>query len=340
MKELLFSLCSLDGVSGNENAVLRYIAQMILPYADEVYFDRMGNLVCFKKGKNVPKRKILFASHADEVGLVVKHIEDDGTLLFDSIGILAGSLPTRRVLVGDSKLPGVIGSKPIHLIPRSERSKPQNLDDLYIDIGAESKKQAEEYVKVGDYVSFDSECIMLSENLIKAKAVDDRAGCAVLIKLIMSELSYDTHFVFTRREELGTLGAVSAANNLTPDICIVCEATTAQDIYGTPDMKKVTKLGEGVVLPFMDGGTLYCKELYRIATEIADENGIKWQTKTQVAGGTDARSFQREGHGCRVLGVALPTRYIHSAACVCSLEDLDSQLRLCLQLEKVLGGIE
>lgn len=340
MKDLLFSLCSLDGVSGNEDALLQYIAEMILPYADKVYFDRMGNLVCFKKGKNIPKKKILFASHLDEVGLVVKYIEDDGTLLFDSIGILAGSLPTRRVFVGESKLPGVIGSKPIHLIPKSERSKPQSLDDLYIDIGAESKAQAEEYVRVGDYISFDSECTMLSEKLLKAKAVDDRAGCAVLIKLIMSELSYDTHFVFTRREELGTLGAVCAANNLALDICVVCEATTAQDIYGTPDMKKVTKLGEGVVIPFMDGGTLYSKELYEVATALADEKGIKWQTKTQVAGGTDARSFQREGHGCRVLGVALPTRYIHSSACVCSLEDLDSQLRLCLQLEKVLGGIE
>ncbi|MBE6704263.1 MAG: M42 family metallopeptidase [Ruminococcaceae bacterium] len=340
MKELLLSLCTFDGVSGNEFALLDHIANMILPFADKVYFDRIGNLVAFKKGRNVPKKKVVFAAHADEVGLVVKHIEEDGTLLFTDIGILASSLPTRRVFVGKKRLPGVIGSKPIHLIPKTDRAKQITYDELYIDIGASSREEAEKYVRVGDYVSFDSECVMLSDNILKAKAIDDRAGCAVLIGLIKSELEYDTYFVFTRREELGTLGAISAANELCPDICIVCESTTASDIYGTPDMKKVVKLGNGVALPFMDGGTLYTKRLFKLATALADKNGIKWQTKTMVAGGTDARSFQREGHGCEVLGVALPTRYIHSSAGVCNLDDFAAQNGICHELSKILGGIE
>ncbi len=340
MTELLMALCSSDGVSGNEQGLLDSIAHMLLPFSDKLYFDRSGNLVCFKKGKQVPKKRVVFAAHADEVGLAIKHIEDDGTLLFTDIGILASSLPARRVLVGEDKLPGVIGTKPIHLLPKSEREKQISYDELYIDIGADSKEQAQQYVKVGDYVSFDSECVMLSDKLLKAKAIDDRAGCAVLISLIKSELEYDTYFVFTRREELGTLGAISAANSLQPDICVVCEATTASDIFGTPDMKKVVKLGGGVALPFMDGGTLYTKRLLNIATTLADEKGIKWQTKTMVAGGTDARSFQREGHGCEVLGVALPTRYIHSSAGVCNLDDFKAQLDICRELSKVLGGIE
>ncbi len=340
MKELLLSLCTFDGVSGNEFAFLDHIADMILPFADKVYFDRIGNLVAFKKGRNVPKKKVVFAAHADEVGLVVKHIEEDGTLLFTDIGILASSLPTRRVFVGKEKLPGVIGSKPIHLIPKTDRAKQITYDELYIDIGASSREEAEKYVRLGDYASFDSECVMLSDNILKAKAIDDRAGCAVLIGLIKSELEYDTYFVFTRREELGTLGAISAANELCPDICIACESTTASDIYGTPDMKKVVKLGNGVALPFMDGGTLYTKRLFKLATALADKNGIKWQTKTMVAGGTDARSFQREGHGCEVLGVALPTRYIHSSAGVCNLDDFAAQNDICHELSKILGGIE
>ncbi len=340
MKELLMSLCSFDGVSGNEWALLDHIAQMILPFADKVCFDRVGNLVAFKKGKSVPQKKVVFAAHSDEVGLVIKHIEQDGTLLFTDIGILASSLPARRVFVGEKKLPGIIGTKPIHLLPKSERAKQISYDELYIDIGAQSHEEALEYVKVGDYVSFDSECVMLSDKLLKAKAADDRAGCAVLINLIKSELEYDTYFVFTRREELGTLGAISATYQLCPDICVVCEATTASDIYGTPDMKKVVKLGNGVALPFMDGGTLYTKRLHKLATELADKKGIKWQTKTMVAGGTDARSFQREGHGCEVLGVALPTRYIHSSAGVCNLDDFKAQLDICRELSKVLGGIE
>lgn len=338
MKDLLIKLCSYDGVSGNEFSLLDHIAEMILPYADKLYFDKAGNLNAFRKGKRPSSKKVLFAAHADEVGMVIKSIEDDGTLLFDDIGILASSLPTRRVFVGEKKLCGVIGSKPVHLVPRADRNKPVTYDDLYIDIGALSKEEAEKYVSIGDYVSFDSKCVMLSENILKAKAIDDRAGCAVLISLIMSELEYDTHFVFTRREELGTLGAISAANSIKPDICIVCESTTASDIYGTPEMRKVVKLGEGVALPFMDGGTLYTKRLWNMATELAKEKGIKWQTKTMVAGGTDARSFQREGHGCEVLGVATPTRYIHSSAGVCDLRDFLAQAELCKELAKILGG--
>ena len=200
MKDLLIKLCSYDGVSGNEFSLLDHIAEMILPYADKLYFDKAGNLNAFRKGKRPSSKKVLFAAHADEVGMVIKSIEDDGTLLFDDIGILASSLPTRRVFVGEKKFCGVIGSKPVHLIPRADRNKPVTYDDLYIDIGALSKEEAEKYVSIGDYVSFDSKCVMLSENILKAKAIDDRAGCAVLISLIMSELEYDTHFVFTRRE--------------------------------------------------------------------------------------------------------------------------------------------
>lgn len=340
MKELLLSLCSLDGVSGNEFSILERIAEMIFPYADDLYFDRAGNLVCFKKGKEKPRKKVLFAAHADEVGMVIKSIEEDGTLLFDSIGILATALPTRRVFVGKERICGVIGSKPVHLLPKSQRGKAVTDEELYIDIGALSRDEAIKHVSVGDYVSFDSEYVMLSEDILAAKAIDDRAGCAVLIKLISSALQYDTTFVFTRREELGTLGAISAANNLNPDICVVCESTTASDIYGTPDMKKVVKLGEGVALPFMDGGTLYSKNLYALATALADRKGIKWQTKTMIAGGTDARSFQREGNGCQVLGVALPTRYIHTSRGICSFCDFYAQTELCLELSKILGGIE
>ena len=174
MRKLLSELCAVNGVSGNEGKVLEYIAELVLPYADEVYFDRMGNLVCFKKGKESPKKRILFAAHADEVGFVIKHIEEDGTLLFDDIGILPSAMPTRRVLVGDGEIPGVIGSKPVHLIPKAQRGKNVSAEDLYIDIGAKDREEAEKYVGIGDYVAFDSECIMLSENIMKAKAIDDR----------------------------------------------------------------------------------------------------------------------------------------------------------------------
>ena len=120
MRELLCELCGKNGVSGFEGRVLDYIAELVLPHVDSAYFDRAGNLVCFKKGKRIPKRKIVFAAHADEVGFVVKHIENDGTLLFDGIGIMPSSMPTRRVVVGEKEIPGVIGIKPVHLIPKEQ----------------------------------------------------------------------------------------------------------------------------------------------------------------------------------------------------------------------------
>lgn len=340
MRKLLRDLCDIPGVSGFEEKVLERIAELVLPFADKVYFDRLGNLICFKKGRNTPKNKVVFAAHADEVGMVVKHIEENGTLLFETIGIMASDLPTRRVSVGEKAIKGVIGAKPIHLIPKEARGKNASADDLYIDIGAMDREDAEKYVKVGDVVSFDSETVMLSENILKAKAIDDRAGCAILIGLMRSELSFDTYFAFTRREELGTLGAVQTANEIKPDICVICESTTASDICGTPDMQKVVKLGGGAAVPFMDMGTMYSKDLYELCGRVAAENGIKIQTKTKVAGGTDARTFRREAGGCRVLGVSVPTRYIHSAGGVCDLRDYDEAFRLCVQLEKVLGGIE
>ncbi len=340
MEKLLCDLCNTDGVSGFEGEILEKIASLVLPYADKVYFDRLGNLICSKRGRKAPKKKILYVAHADEVGMVVKHIEENGTLLFDSIGIMAGALPTRRVRIGKNKINGVIGIKPVHLLPKSEKGNAVSESELYIDIGAQNAQDAEKYVKVGDYVSFATKSECFSENRLCAKALDDRIGCAVLIELIRSELEYDSYFAFTRREELGTLGAVQAANELAPDITVVCESTTSLDIYGTPDMKKVTKLGEGVAVPFMDGGTLYTGKLYDIALETAKENNIKIQTKTVVAGGTDARTFRSEGHGSCVLGIALPCRYIHSAACVCDTSDIHAMKNLVFALEKKLGGIE
>lgn len=340
MEKLLCELCNTDGVSGFEGEILEKIADIVLPYADKVYFDRLGNLICSKRGKRVPKKKIVYAAHADEVGMVIKHIGENGTLLFDAIGIMAGVLPTRRVRVGKNKISGVIGIKPVHLIPKSEKGSVVSESELYIDIGAENSQDAAKYVKVGDFVSFATESEYLSENKLCAKALDDRIGCAVLIELIKSELEYDSYFVFTRREELGTLGAIQATNELAPDITVICEATTSLDIYGTPDMKKVTKLGEGVALPFMDGGTLYTGSLYDIAVATAKKNNIKIQTKTVVAGGTDARTFKSEGHGSCVLGIALPCRYIHSAACVCDTSDIQAMKELVFALEKKLGGIE
>ncbi len=334
---LLRELCDMDGVSGYEGDFLEEVSRLLLPYADNMGFDRLGNLLVFRKGKKPRKGKLLFAAHADEVGMAVKHINEDGTLLFDAIGILATALPARRVVVGKENLPGVIASGPIHLVPKADRNKNVTEDDLAIDIGAGGREEAEKHVKVGDRVRFASESFLLSENRLAAKAIDDRAGCAALVDMIRRGTGYDTYFAFTRREELGTVGAMQVAYEIKPDVCIVCEATTAADTFGTPEMRRVTTLGKGAAVPFADGGTVYDRELFRKAFDLAEEKDIPLQTKTAIAGGTDARSFQRSGGGCRVLGVAVPTRYIHSAWGVCDLADVFAARNILRELETELG---
>lgn len=342
--ELLSPFCECCGVSGFEhegkNPIGRYITECIKPYCDEAYLDRAGNIIAFKRGKARPKSKVMLAAHMDEVGFVIKHINDDGTLLFDGIGISPSAMPCSRVRIGDSGVHGVIGMTPIHLLSKQEREKPVSEDSLFIDIGASGKEEAEKYVAVGDFAVFDNGCVPLSDTRLIGKAIDDRIGCAVLCDIIKETLPYDTYFAFTVREELGTLGASAAVNGVKPDIAVAVEATTASDIPSCEGSDRVCVLGGGTVLPTIDGGTSYDKALGLIARDIAEKAGIKYQNKQKIAGGTDARTFQRASGGVRVLGIALPCRYIHTASCVADAGDVIATKRLATLIAQSFGGID
>lgn len=350
--QLLETLCLTSGVSGFEDvelcsddgktvpSVADTIAELIKPYVDSAYFDNSGNIIAFKKGRKTPKKRILFAAHMDEVGFMVKHICADGTLLFDSIGVSASSQPCQKVFVGKKCVPGIIGSKPVHLLSAEDRKKGITEDALFIDVGARSREQAQEIVSTGDVVLYDSKIRHLSENRIKAKALDDRIGCAALCALVRRELEYDTFFAFTTGEELGTRGAFAVASAVKPEVAVVVESTTASDIPGCDGADAVCRLGEGVVLPFMDGGTAYDRELRKFALEVAGKNGIKTQTKSKIAGGTDARTIQRTAGGCRVIGVALACRYIHTAAGVGDTRDIAGVQKLIFALADKLGEFD
>lgn len=328
IEEYLRAFCECDGVSGCEHegdgCIANLIIEKIRPHCDEAYIDRAGNIVALKKGTSNNAGRLLFAAHMDEVGFAVKHINDDGTLLFDDIGISASAMPCRRVRIGERKIPGIIGMTPVHLVTKAEREKPVSADSLYIDIGAKSREEAEKLVSLGDCAAFDGEYEFLSESRVRSKAIDDRIGCAVLCRLIAEKAKYenDVYFVFTVGEELGTLGACAAANGINPDCVFVVEATTASDIPGCEGRDKVCSLGMGAAVPTMDGGTSYDKVLGESVRLLAKENGVAVQNKLKVAGGTDARTFQRAAGGTRVLGVALPCRYIHTASCVADVGDM------------------
>lgn len=329
MLNLLKQLCALSGVSSWEDEVRDFIRTQAQPYADSIRTDAIGNLIVFKKGKKPTGNKLLLSAHMDEVGLMVKKIEEDGTLRFSTVGgIDRRVLLGKRVFVGEKRIPAVVGNKPIHLTTKEERKSVPKLDQLYLDLGAENREEAEQLVSLGDVATFDPECMEFGNRMLKAKAIDDRVGCAVLLTLLKEELPMDCTFVFSAQEEVGTRGAFGYAFSVKPEIALVVEGTTASDIPGTPEHMTVCAPGLGPVIPFMDGGTIYDRGLFELLRRLAEENGIPWQTKHRVAGGTDGRTIQRSRQGVRVAGVAAAVRNIHTPSSVASLADCEEMLKL------------
>ena len=333
MLDTLKTLCYLSGVSGFEDEVRDYILERVMPFSDSILTDAMGNLIVTKKGKKASSEKVLLCAHMDEVGLIVAGIDDDGYLRFDFIGgIDRRVIIGKRIYIGRDRIPGIIGIKAYHLVDDEEEKKVPKREDMYIDIGVSTKKDAEELVCLGDAGVFADSVIEFGNGFLKAKAIDDRVGCAALIKLIESDLPCDCTFAFTVQEEVGLRGAKIAAARVNPDIAIVLEGTTAADLPEVSEGKRICKLGDGLVIPFMDRGTIYSRNLYERVTKIADANGIKWQTKTLIAGGTDAAAIQRSGSGVDTIAISTPIRNIHSPASTAKLEDFEQMPRLAMLL--------
>ena len=322
MMNTLKDLCLLDGVSGNEGKIAEYIVNKIAPYA-ECYIDPLGNVIAHKKGTSSAKKRVLFDAHMDEVGLIITGIKDDGMLTFSCIGgINTEVLLAKRVKIGD--VYGVICVKPIHMLSGDEKKKVPDKEGLLIDIGASSKADAEQYIEIGDTAVFDSDYVEFGDNKIKAKAIDDRLGCAILIDIIKSYLPFDAWFSFTVQEEVGLRGAKTAAFSVEPDYAIAIEATTACDIIDTPENKSVCKLNEGAVISFMDGSTLYEKALFNSTINTANNIGKKIQVKRGTSGGNNAGAIHLTKSGVRTVSLSIPCRYLHSPECVIDKRDIES----------------
>ncbi len=320
---LIKELCNLSGVSGNEGEVRNFIKEKITPYADEIMVDTIGNLIALKKGDS--SKKVMVSCHTDEVGFIISGVNDNGFLEFKTVGgIDTRVIISKKVTVGDNKIPGVIGMKAVHLQKKSERETVPEVSSLYIDIGTKTKDDALSKVKLGDYVAFDTSFEMLSEDTFKAKAIDDRAGCAILMELIKKPVKYDTYFCFTTQEEVGLRGARLASHRIMPDIALVIEATTCNDVYGCEDHEYVTNIGGGAVVTFMDRTTIVDKKLRTWLFESAKSAGIPVQYKRATAGGNDAGRIHLTGAGVKTASLSVPTRYIHSPAGIASKKDIQA----------------
>lgn len=331
MLKLLEQLCLTDGVSGYETPIRNAIAEKCRPYADSMEVDNMGNLIVFKKGRKSGGPKLMIAAHMDEVGFVVKTAEESGYLRFEEAGgvdprVVLG----RKVLIGKDHVPGVIGLKAYHLVSPSEVKNVPKISSMYIDIAAEDKESALNLVKIGDPIVFESDFLRFGEggHRIKAKAIDDRIGCAQMIKLLEKDLPMDVTFVFTVQEEVGLRGAKAAAFTVEPDIALILEGTTSADMPGVEDSKRVTLIGKGPVIGCVDSGTIYDRRIFEFLRDEADRAGIPWQIKNFIAGGTDAAAIQRSRAGVRVCNISTPVRSLHAASTVADERDMENGLKL------------
>ena len=335
MLELLKNLCSIDGTSGDEGAVRDFIISKIDGFCDW-RTDNLGNIIVFKKGKKSAPFKLMIDAHTDEVGLIVTSITSTGFLKFKTVGgIETSSLMFRRVRLGN--IYGVISGKPVHLVSGEEGKKLPKADTLYIDIGASSKEEALKLVNPGDRAVVCGEFYTVGDKVI-SKAIDDRVGCAVLIDLIRSDSEYDFYGSFSAQEEIGLRGAKTAAFGIDPKYAIVLEGTTAADIAGVPDEKRVCKLGNGVAVSFMDGATVYDRPLYNAALN----SGISAQPKCAVAGGNDSGAVHLSREGVRTIALSVPCRYIHSESSVADKRDIYALRELAEYMKNYIlsGGAE
>ena len=333
---LLKDLSDARGVSGNEGAVRELIAGALAGSVDESRVDALGNLICVRKARverasSWPTR-VMLAAHMDEVGLMVSGFNADGTLAFQKVGGIDDRvLLSKQVLVGAEAVVGVIGCRPIHLLTTPERTRAVEAKKLSIDIGATSKASAEKLAGIGDYVTFRTTFEVLDQGagrIAKGKAFDDRVGCAVLVELLRDDYSFDLYGVFTAQEEVGLRGARTAAYAVEPDVAIALEGTICDDSPKEKDESPVTELGKGPAITLMDRSFVADRRLGALLKRCAEEDGIPFQYKQAISGGTDSGAIHLAREGVPAATVSVPCRYIHAPVNLVSLDDMDNAVRL------------
>lgn len=321
----LEALTNIYGVSGDEGRVRKYLKDALDGMGLSYKTDTIGNLIVHKEGTG---RRVMVCAHMDEVGMIVRGILDNGLISYSQSGVDPRVVISKRVVIGRDDVEGVIGAKAIHLQSRSELSRALPHDELYVDIGAKDKEDAKKYVKLGDRIAFTTRFEKLGGDMVKAKALDDRVGCAILLELLKNDYACDFWAVFTVQEEIALRGAKTAVYTARPDVALILEGTTANDMPKAKDNEFVTRVGFGPAVTFMDGGTVTKPKMFRALQAAAKEAGIPYQLRQGSRGGTDGGAINPALDGCVVGGISVPCRYIHSPASIASVKDIENAYKL------------
>lgn len=342
--QMLKELTDANGIPGNENEVRQVMRKMIEPYANEVYTDRLGSLIAKKVGDaNGPK--IMIAGHLDEIGFMVTSIDDKGFLRFQTVGgwweqVMLAQRVT--VMTKNGNIPGVIGSKPPHILSPEARKKTVDKKDMFIDIGASSKEEALEFgVRPGDSIVPVCEfTVMKNEKLLMAKAWDNRIGCAIAVE-VLRQLQNTSHpnivyGVGTVQEEVGLRGARTSTHLIQPDIGFAVDVGIAGDTPGISEKEALAKIGHGPQIILYDASMISHKGLRDFVVRVAEEQQIPYQFDYVAGGGTDSGAIHLTANGVPALSITIPTRYIHTHAAILHRDDFENAVKLIVEVIKKL----
>jgi putative aminopeptidase FrvX len=339
---MLKDLTDAKGIPGNEREVREVMKKYITPLADEVTTDGLGSLIAKKVGKEGGP-KIMVAGHLDEVGFMITQIDDKGFLRFQPVGGWWGQVMlAQRVTIVTKKgdVTGIIGSKPPHVLSAEARKKPVEIKDMFIDIGASSRDEAQEWgVRPGDMVvPYFEFTVMNNEKMLLAKAWDNRIGCAIAIDVLRQLQGTDhpnvVYGVGAVQEEVGLRGAKTAAAKIQPDIGFAVDVGIAGDTPGITEKEAMSKMGKGPQVVIYDASLVAHKGLRDFVTGTAEELNIPFQYESIPGGGTDAGSIHLTHNGVPALAITIATRYIHSHAAMLHRDDYENAVKLIVEVIK------
>jgi endoglucanase len=331
-KALLEKLSNAHGVSGYEGNIRKIIEEEVGPYVDEINTDKMGNLIATKKGG---KPVVMLAAHMDEIGLMVKYVDDKGFARFTTTGgWFDQTLLNQRMILHTENGPlyGVLGSKPPHAMKEEDKKKVIKAEDMFIDAGAKNKEDAENMgMKTGTPVTSDIDFKSLGNDLVTGKAFDNRAGCVMLIEALsmMKNVKATVHAVFTVQEEVGLKGAKTSAFRLNPDVALATDVTITGDHPGIEKKDSSIEMGKGPSITVSDAdgrGIIVPESVLKWLKEAA--KNIPYQLEVGSGGTTDATAIHLTKEGIPTGVISMPTRYIHTPVSVLSMGDLEKSAEL------------
>jgi len=330
--ELLKRLCETPGVSGREERIRRLVADELKSVADEVKFDAMGNVIAVKRGNGGPR--VMIAAHMDEIGFLVRHIDDKGFLRLQPVGGWdARVLFAQRVYVHGHTGTTLLGAlmpaaKPVHLLTEEERRKQPTVEEFFVDLGLPADK-VRELVEIGDPVTMARTAEEVGDTIM-SKTLDDRVSVFVMIEALreVKEHRCEIVAVATVQEEVGLRGALTSAYALNPDIGIAIDVTLANDYAGADETERITRLGGGAAIKVMDSSLICHPKLVRHFRDVAEKHAIPYQLEILTRGGTDAGAIQRAREGVPSFTLSIPTRYVHTVNEMAAKADIEA----CIQL--------